>query len=133
MNVLKKILLCLTLVTLVQSVCYKQNVNSVEECEDQESLLNSSYYCCFVEFRTNKNKDYKKVCVDVRPEDIKDGHHEVTIPAIEGGNYTASGWTPDMLENFKEFSSIRTFDCKSSHLLITKMFLFIIINVALII
>ena len=59
--------------------------------------------------------DYDTVCVEIVKDDIKSGHHEATIISIEGGNYTGSNWNETIMEKFRDYSTISTFDCKGNH------------------
>lgn len=112
MKVLVFIFISIGMIELMISQCFQKDATE-GSCKGKKSTLNSTYYCCYVNYRTNKDKTYKGACVEVRPEDIKKGKHEATIPEIEKGNYSASGWTNEMKEIFLDYSSIKTFDCKS--------------------
>ena len=112
MNKLFSVLILLYLIQSITSQCYKQNPSSVSECENSKT---NDAYCCLVDFRTNKDTTYKKVCIPVINDDIEDGKFEETIGVIEAGNYTKSGWSEEILENFRDYSSISEFDCKGKY------------------
>ena len=103
---------CLLKITVGQ--CFTENPSSVDQCSNQKT---DDYRCCFVEYRTNRNTEYKTLCVGVNKTQIKGGHHEETIKLIESGNYTGSGWNDTILEKFRSYSSIDNFDCKGNYLL----------------
>ena len=129
MNKLLSVLIILYLIQSITSDCYKSNASSVSECSNSKT---DDVYCCLVEFRTNKDATYKKVCVPVIKDDIEDGKFEETIGNIEGGNYTASSWSEEILENFRDYSSISEFDCKGKYftenmMMITLVLIFILI------
>jgi hypothetical protein len=129
MNKLLSVLIILYLIQSITSDCYKSSASSVSECSNSKT---DDVYCCLVEFRTNKDATYKKVCVPVIKDDIKDGKFEETIGNIEGGNYTASSWSEEILENFRDYSSISEFDCKGKYftenmMMITLVLIFILI------
>ena len=113
MKKLFSLLISLYLIVSILSACFKKDVSSVNDCQNAKS---GSDFCCFVEYRTNLVSDYKKVCVPVKAEDVEDGRFEETIGIIESGNYTASNWTEEILQNFKEYASISTFDCKGNYI-----------------
>ena len=113
MKKLFSVLIFLYLIQSILSQCYKQNPSAVSDCEKSKSGDN---YCCFVEFRTNLNSTYKKVCIPVKEDDIKDGKFEETMGTIEGGNYTGSGWSEEIMNNFRDYASISQFDCKGNRL-----------------
>ena len=113
---MKKIFSVLISFYLIQSIlceCYKENPSGVGECE---SAKTDSVYCCFVEFRTNKDANYKKVCIPVKEDDIEEGKFEETMGVIELGNYTGSEWNNTILQNFRDYASIDNFDCKGNYL-----------------
>ena len=129
MNKLLSVLIILYLIQSITSDCYKSSASSVSECSNSKT---DDVYCCLVEFRTNKDATYKKVCVPVIKDDIEDGKFEETIGNIEGGNYTASSWSEEILENFRDYSSISEFDCKGKYftenmMMITLVLIFILI------
>ena len=129
MNKLLSILIILYLIQSITSDCYKSSASSVSECSNSKT---DDVYCCLVEFRTNKDATYKKVCVPVIKDDIEDGKFEETIGNIEGGNYTASSWSEEILANFRDYSSISEFDCKGKYftenmMMITLVLIFILI------
>ena len=113
MKKLFSVLIFLYLIQSILSQCYKQNPSGVSDCEKSKS---GDDYCCLVEFRTNLDSTYKKVCVPVKEDDIEDGKFEETIINIEGGNYTGSSWSEEILTNFRDYSSISNFDCKGNRL-----------------
>ena len=129
MNKLLSVLIILYLIQSITSDCYKSSASSVSECSNSKT---DDVYCCLVEFRTNKDATYKKVCVPVIKDDIEDGKFEETIGNIEGGNYTASNWSEEILANFRDYSSISEFDCKGKYftenmMMITLVLIFILI------
>ena len=129
MNKLLSDLIILYLIQSITSDCYKSSASSVSECSNSKT---DDVYCCLVEFRTNKDATYKKVCVPVIKDDIEDGKFEETIGNIEGGNYTASSWSEEILANFRDYSSISEFDCKGKYftenmMMITLVLIFILI------
>ena len=129
MNKLFSVLIILYLIQSITSDCYKSSASSVSECSNSKT---DDVYCCLVEFRTNKDATYKKVCVPVIKDDIEDGKFEETIGNIEGGNYTASSWSEEILANFRDYSSISEFDCKGKYftenmMMITLVLIFILI------
>ena len=124
MNKLFSVLILLYLIQSITSQCYKQNPSSVSECENSKT---NDAYCCLVDFRTNKDTTYKKVCVPVINDDIEDGKFEETIGIIEGGNYTGSNWDATISANFKNYASIDNFDCEGSFLSYVMMLLFSLI------
>lgn len=109
------LLVSFCLIVSINSECFKKDAKE-GECEGRKT---SGKFCCFVNYRTNKDPNYKTACVEVIKEDIKKGHHEATIPLIEKGNYTNSGWPDEVMELFRDYSSIRKFDCKSNYLTIS--------------
>ena len=113
MKTLFSIIISLYLIQSILCDCYQVDPSSVSTCENAKS---GSDYCCYVEFRNNRSEEYRKVCVPIIEDDIEDGKFEETIGAIEGGNYTASGWNDTILENFRYYSSIDVFDCKGTYL-----------------
>ena len=129
MNKLLSVLIILYLIQSITSDCYKSSASSVNECSNSKT---DDVYCCLVEFRTNKDATYKKVCVPVIKDDIEDGKFEETIGNIEGGNYTASSWSEEILANFRDYSSISEFDCKGKYftenmMMITLVLIYILI------
>lgn len=113
---MKKFFSVLIFLYLIQSIlpqCYKQNPSGVSDCENAKSGGN---YCCLVEFRTNLDSNYKKVCIPVKEDDIEDGKFEETMGIIEEGNYTGSSWSEEISANFRDYASISQFDCKGNRL-----------------
>ena len=113
MKALFSVLISLYLINSILNACFKEDPSSVSECENAKS---GSDYCCYVEYRTNLDANYKKVCVPIQEDDIDDGKFEETIGKIEGGNYTNSSWTEEIKAKFKDYSSIAEFDCKGNYL-----------------
>ena len=107
------VLISLCLIISILGDCFKKNASSVSECEKHKK---GSTYCCLVEYRTNKNAEYKKACVPIIKEDIEDGKFEETIGVIELGNYTKSNWTSEIMNLFTDYSSISNFDCKGNYI-----------------
>ena len=107
------VLISLCLIISILGDCFKKNPSSASECEKQKK---GSSYCCFVEYRTNKNAEYKKACVPIIKEDIEDGKFEETIGVIELGNYTNSKWPREIMNLFTDYSSISNFDCKGNYI-----------------
>ena len=106
-------LISICLIELALEECFTIKPSSVEECENKKTSGNR---CCYVEYRTNRDPNYTSLCVEVKKEDIKDGHHEATISLIETGNYTGSGWNQTILEKFRNYSSIDKFDCQGNYI-----------------
>ena len=106
-------LICIYIIKLTLEECFTVEPSSTEECENKKTSGNK---CCYVEFRTNRDPEYKTLCVEVTNADIKDGHHEATITLIETGNYTGSNWNQSILERFRNYSSIDKFDCKGNYI-----------------
>ena len=106
-------LISICLINIALEECFTEGPKSVSECESKKS---SGTRCCYVEYRTNLDEEYKSLCVEVIKDDIKDGHHEATIGLIESGNYTGSGWNNTILEYFQNYSSIDKFDCKGNYI-----------------
>ena len=113
MKALFSVLISLYLIPLILNACYQENPSSVSQCENAKS---GSDYCCLVEFRTDSNSEYRKLCVPIKEDDIEDGKFEETIGTIEGGNYTGSNWDETISANFKNYASIDNFDCEGSYL-----------------
>lgn len=116
------LLVSLCLLVSVKSDCYMLNPKE-GDCKGRKT---GDSYCCYVHFRTNRDPTFKTLCVDVIKDDIKKGHHEATIQLIEKGNYTGSKWNDTVMENFRDYSSINKFDCKSSYLTFSGLVLFFI-------
>ena len=106
-------LISICLIKLALEDCFTIAPLSVKECEDKKTSGNK---CCYVEYRTNFDPEYKSLCVEVIKDDIKEGHHEATITLIESGNYTGSGWNETVLSKFRNYSSIDKFDCKGNYI-----------------
>ena len=129
MKKLFSVLISFYLIQTILGACFNKNPSGVSDCEKQKS---NNEYCCYVEYRTNANSTYTKACVRVKNEDIEDGKFEETMGTIEGGNYTASGWTSEEMAIFLNYSSIWEFNCKgnfvsNSAILISLMFIIILI------
>ena len=129
MSKLFVILISLGLIGIISGECFKENATSGEDCE---SRAESGHYCCLIEYRTNLDPNYKKVCVPIIEEDIEDGKYEETLGTIEGGNYTNSGWNETIMETFRDYASISEFDCKGYYfnnimLLVNLMIIFFLI------
>ena len=92
-----------------------------EDCSKRNAGKN--FYCCYVDFRTDKNPNYQKLCVDVIEADIKDGMFEQTIKSIEAGSYNSSGWSRHEMAYFSNYASINEFDCKSNYLTVSLLLL----------
>ena len=121
-------LICLYLIKIIVGQCFTENPSSVEQCKSQKT---DDFRCCFIEYRTNKDPEYKKLCVGVNKTDIKKGRHEETIKNIETGNYTNSGWNSTIIQKFKDYCSIDNFDCKENYIskslfLLSSLFIFLI-------
>ena len=129
MNKLLVIFISLGLLGLISGDCFIENASSGEDCEKRAV---GDDYCCFVEYRTNLDATYKKVCVPVKEDDIKDGKFEETITTIEGGNYTGSGWNETILSKFRNYSSIHEFDCKGNFVSNFKILAYLMIIIFLI-
>ena len=123
MKKLFSVFICLYLIQSIKSECFNENPSGVSTCEGAKS---GSTYCCYVEYRTDLDANYKRLCIPVIKDDIKDGKFEETIGTIEGGNYTGSGWNETILSKFKNYASIAEFDCKGNYLY-QVMFLFILL------
>ena len=113
MKYLFTILISFLLIKYIITQCYTVDPPKATTCEKHET---KKQRCCFVEFRTNKNDTYRKLCVPVNKDEIKSGHHEETMIKIESGLYNGSNWNEEIMANFKDFASIHTFDCKSNFL-----------------
>ena len=117
-------LISICLIKLALEECFTVKPSSVDECESKKTSGNK---CCYVEYRTDRDDEYTSLCVEVKNEDIKDGHHEATIGLIESGNYTGSGWNESILERFRNYSSIDKFDCKGNYISLFMFSIFLIL------
>ena len=63
-----------------------------------------------------RSKSGMVILDSVKEDDIKDGKFEETMGTIEGGNYTGSGWSEEIMNNFRDYASISQFDCKGNRL-----------------
>ena len=90
---------------------------SAQDCQTRGNT--NDYYCCYVEYRTDKDATYRKLCVNVRKKDIDKGLFEGTMQTIESGNYTASNWNEHQLSHFQNFASINEFECNSNYLTVS--------------
>ncbi len=111
MKKLFSVLISIYLIQAILGACFNTNASGVSDCEKEKT---NNEYCCYVEYRTDLDANYKKACVRVKNDDIKDGKFEETIGTIEGGNYTASGWTSEEMAIFLNYSSIWEFNCKGN-------------------
>ena len=103
-------LLIISLLKLISGQCYALNPPNVETCSNKKG---DNLYCCYIEYRTN-NKSYSTICLPFNKTEIKSGKHEQTIISIEEGNFTGHYWTQNYSDNFKDYASINTFDCKGT-------------------
>ena len=129
MKALLSVLISLYLIPLISNQCYQENPSSVSQCENAKS---GNDYCCLVEFRTDTNPEYRKLCIPIKEDDIEDGKFEETMGTIEEGNYTGSSWSETIAANFRDYASISNFDCKGNSLsnsirLFSSVLLFILI------
>ena len=129
MNKLFVILISFSLIEFILGQCFMENATNGEECEKRHT---GDDYCCYVEYRTNKDATYKKLCVPVIEDDIEDGKFEETIISIEGGNYTGSQWNETILEKFRDYASIHEFDCKGNYVSNFMMVIYLMIIIFLI-
>ena len=106
-------LISICLIRLTLEECFTVKPSNVDECESKKTSGNK---CCYVEYIKVNTSEYTSLCVEVKKDDIKDGHHEATIALIEDGNYTGSGWNETILSYFRNFSSIDKFDCKGNYI-----------------
>ena len=88
--------------------------SSSSDCEKRGNT--DQDYCCYVEYRTNKDKEYTKLCVNVRKKDVDKGMFEQVMQTIESGNYSSAEWTDTQKGYFSDYSSINEFICKSNYL-----------------
>ena len=106
-------LVSICFIKIIVGECYTENPADEKTCKEKER---DGYRCCYVEYRTDRDENYTKLCVEVIKDDIKSGHHEATIISIEEGNYTGSNWNETIMEKFRNYSSINIFDCKANFL-----------------
>ena len=114
------LILFISIIKLYSGQCYTENPSDPQSCDNKKR---DGYRCCYIKYRNNKSPEYKTLCVEVVKNDIKSGHHEATILAIEAGNYTGSNWTESLMEKFRDYSSVNQFDCKGSF--ISRSFIFL--------
>ncbi len=107
------ILISATIFKIAYEQCFIEKPSNADVCNNRKR---DGHKCCFVEYKNNKMSDYDTVCVEIVKDDIKSGHHEATIISIEGGNYTGSNWNETIMEKFRDYSTISTFDCKGNHI-----------------
>ena len=105
------LLIFTSIIKLISGQCYTENPTDSNSCGNKKT---DTHRCCYVKYRTDRDPEYKTLCVEVVNEDIKSGHHEATIISIESGNYTGSNWTEALMEKFRNYSSINEFDCKGN-------------------
>ena len=122
------LLLFLSIIKLISGQCFSENPENTNACEKKKR---NGYHCCYTKYRTLDNPEYKTVCLEIIHEDIKAGHHEQTIINIESGNYTGSNWTQNVIDKFKPYVSINTFDCKGSFLSRSLIFLISLLIISL--
>ena len=113
MNKMVVILIALSLIGLISGECFMYNATSGEGCE---SRATGEQYCCLVEYRTNRDPNYYKVCVPLEAEYIEDGIFEDAIKVIESGYFNSSYWNNTIFELFQDYASIAEFDCKANYL-----------------
>ena len=58
-----------------------------------------------VEYRTNRDPNYYKVCVPMEAEYIEDGIFEDAVKVIESGYFNSSYWNNTIFELFRDYSS----------------------------
>ena len=114
------ILISATIFKISYEQCFSEKPSSADVCSSKKR---DGYKCCYVEYKNNKMSDYDTACVEIVKDDIKSGHHEATIISIEDGNYTGSNWNETIMEKFRDYSTINTFDCKGNYITKT-LFLF---------
>ena len=108
------VLLC-TFQYILGAECFTSaSPSSSSDCHNRGDTKDD--YCCYVEYRTNKDSEYKKLCVNVRKKDVDKGLFEQVMQTIESGNYTSAEWTDEQKNYFLDYSSINEFDCKSNYL-----------------
>ena len=107
------ILISATIFKIAYEQCFSEKPSSADVCNSKKR---DGYKCCYVEYKNNKMSDYDTACVEIVKDDIKSGHHEATIISIEDGNYTGSNWNETIMEKFRDYSTINTFDCKGSYI-----------------
>ena len=96
-------------IKLISGQCFSYNPSNKEACNSKET---DSTRCCYIEYRTDIDSNYKTVCLEFLVDDIKKGLHEKTIQEVEGGTYNATNWNDTMKGIFKNYASINDFDCK---------------------
>ena len=104
-------LLSISLLKMILGQCYAENPSNVDTCSNKKG---DNLYCCYVEYRTDKNANYTTLCLPFNKTEIKKGKHEQTIISIEEGNFTGYYWFQNYTEKFKNYASINTFDCKGT-------------------
>ena len=107
------ILISALLLEVSYEQCYTVKPSNADSCHSKKR---DGFKCCFIEYKNNRMSDYSTLCVEVTKDDIKSGHHEATIISIEEGNYTGSNWNETIMENFRDYSTISEFDCKSNYM-----------------
>ena len=120
MKYLLFILISVLLLKIAYEQCYTEKPSSADTCHGKKR---DGFKCCYVEYKNNRMSNYSTLCVEITKDDIKSGHHEATIILIEGGNYTGSNWTENIMENFRDYSTISEFDCKSNYMSKSLIFL----------
>ena len=113
MKTLIYFLISICLLKMISGECYTENPSNVKTCESKKR---NGHRCCLVEYRTDRDPEYKKLCVEIKDEDIEKGKHEATMILIEGGNYTNSDWNETIMEKFRNYSTISNFDCNATFL-----------------
>ena len=114
--------LCISQSLTKDNACFSSTNNSpskASDCENRDTG-NKKSQCCFVEFTTNRNfQTYSKLCVDVLKTDIEDGMFEEVMKTIERAEYSGTEWDETQQGKFKDYASIKNFDCKSNYLTVS--------------
>ena len=121
------IILCV-LQSILNAECFTDDVPSnSQQCHNRGETKNT--HCCYVKYTTDKHfGEYKTLCIDVLKSDIEDGLFEEVMKTIESGQYTNAGWSRHQLNYFKNYASIKEFDCKSNYLTVSLLlFLFLLL------
>ena len=115
------ILLCISQSLSSDNACFSDELDkdSKSECQ-KRSTGSSNSKCCYVKFTTDSTfPDYHSLCVDVLKSDLDDGMFEEVMKTIEGGDYSGTGWSRHEKQFFKNYASIKEFDCKSKYLTVS--------------
>ena len=116
------ILLLINQSLLSSNECFSDQLDQVSKASDCEkkNTGNTKSKCCFVKFTTDLTfPDYHTLCVDVLESDIDDGMFEEVMKTIESADYSNTGWSRHEKNFFKNFASIKEFDCKTNYLTVS--------------